>query len=152
MSFPQWLCEKLVNDSVDWTNQEQIRPLDLRQIITLHDSSQIKVMIDSAWDGFVTIAVQWDTFWNKEIFDYPGDSVVDWPILIIRIDGVTKISIADFQPTATQRAVSDIETNEEEIGFRTRLMDVCGGKIDFHHTGDFRLALFTSTGEPRAIK
>lgn len=153
MPFPQWLCDKLINDSVDWDTQKKIRPIDLRQIITLHDSNQIKVIIDSAWDGYITIAVRWDTFWNKEIFEYPGDSVEDWPVLVIRVDGVSQISISDFEPfSAAQRAVSDIETTEEEDGFRTRLMDVCGGKIDFLHAGDFRLALFTSTGEPRPIK
>jgi hypothetical protein len=125
----------------------------LRKIITLLDSSQIKMLIDSAWEGYITVAVQWDVFWNKEFFEYPGDSVEDWPLLLVRIDGVTGILISGFQPTTcNRRAVSDIETIEQEMGFKTTLTDVCGGRIDFFHTGDFRLALFSSAGEPKAIK
>jgi len=139
----QWLSDTLVNDSIDWQEIAPIDPLTLRSFVTLHDSSQIKVVIDSAWDGNIVIAVRWDTFWNKDILDYPGDNSADWPYLLIRIDGVSEIRISDFMPIGgTQRAVSDSESEKIDEGYRTRLMDVSGGKIDFLHSGPFRAAAF----------
>jgi hypothetical protein len=152
-TFPRWLSETLIGDTVNWFALPQIDPLALRQMITLHDSTQVKVLIDSAWDGYVMIAVRWDTYWNKDILEYPGDAVARWPFLIIQIEGVSKIEISDFAPIGgIQRTVSDIEPEKIEEQYRTRLMDVYGGKIDFTHTQGFRLALFSADGERLEIE
>ena len=152
-TFPQWLSDTLIADTINWTDIPMIDPSALRQLITLHDSSQVKVLIDSAWDGYVTIAVRWDTYWNKDILVYPGDRVEAWPFLIIQMEGVSKIEISDLSPiVGIQRAISDIDPEKIEGGYRTRLMDVCGGKIDFTHTEGFRLALFSADGNRLVIK
>ena len=148
LSLPTWLQATLFEGGIDWGAVESVDPLQFRQFVTLHDSCQVAVLIDSAVDGYIQVVVRWDTYWNKDILPYPSDDADDWPFLIIRIDGVSKIEISDFDPVATDnRAISDLEPEATPDGFRTRLMDVYGGKIDFDHTGQFRLALFSVTGE-----
>jgi len=153
LSLPTWLSGALFEDAIDWGAVDPVDPLQFRQFVTLHDSGQVAVLIDSAVDGYIQVVVRWDTYWNKDILPYPGDDADDWPFLIVRIDGVSKIEISDFDPVATDsRAISDLEPEKTPEGFRTRLMDVYGGKIDFDHTGQFRLALFSAAGERLTIK
>lgn len=153
LSLPSWIQGALFEDGINWEAVDTVDPLQFRQYVTLHDSFQVAVLIDSAVDGYIQIVVRWDTHWNKDILAYPGDDADDWPFLIIRIDGVSTIAISDFDPVATDsRAVSDLEPESTDTGFRTRLMDVYGGKIDFDHSGHFRLALFSAAGERLTIK
>ena len=105
---------------------------------TLHDSCWIGLYLQP---NFEAVALpRWDTFWTGGRVPYPGATVADWPLLLVRFERVYQVFTT--YPTAEERGafeglpetVSGAESARVSPGERESLLDTIlrapgGGRV-----------------------
>ena len=152
-AFPKWLGQRLIEDDFPWDKAWELEPEVFIEKITLHDSIWIRLVLDSAWENTVILVIQWDTFWNKDLANYPGDKVGIWPVLFIQVPKVANIECVDYDDIGeVQRTISDLETRRVQDNFVSEIMDVYGGKIILTHKGSFKVLCYDVEGQQIELK
>jgi hypothetical protein len=172
--YPNWLGQDLINDNFDW--QESLKttmPLFLAEY-TLHDSYWIGIYAQP--DRKTTAAIRFDTYWSNGRIFFPGSSVADWPILLVRFPRAYSIYLNGLEEGetisgATSDRVDSMRLEQmpehrilanprpgivkeyllDEDLHRTVFEDIYGGQVDIWHSAEVNLLCFNRQKESLSI-
>lgn len=145
--YPPWLAGDLLADSIPWDRAVQTTLSAFFADYTLHDSSWIGLTLDPVYDGGATAIIRWDTIWTDGRVPFPGSRVAEWPILLIRFAGVSRVEQAgyDRMPDAPSRGIDAATTTEDAVSdetparHRTVIEDHFGGALTLVHAPTVKL-------------
>jgi hypothetical protein len=151
--FPAWLYENLVENTLPWQEGRVMTLDEFHRQYTLHDSYWIGLFQDIAFGGEVTLAFQWDIFWQTKALQEKNDSVPaavsEWTFLFLLVSQVDRIDVLGYEPTEVlhQRIVGNAEWQAIDGISVLSVNDVFGGSVSVIYQGELRMLALTTDGK-----
>ena len=143
--YPIWLGQSVLNDDFQWSQSKLCSVQEFLEKYTLHDSIWVLIKHDVAYADEALIVIRWDSVWLPDEIAESSGVVQDWPILLIKLDGVDQISTLGYENIGgIQRGIASAEIESIDGKSIFTIYDHYGGSVDIVFDGTSRfLALNT---------
>jgi hypothetical protein len=134
--YPAWLGQSILWDEFPWEAARTCKVQEFLEQYTLHDSSWVTIYHDIAYENQATLVIQWDAVWLPDEIARSTSVVSDWPLLLIKVQGVRQISTLGYENIdGMPRGISTTEVEEIEDKFVFVIHDHFGGSVEIIFDG-----------------
>lgn len=150
--YPDWLYRNLVEDDLPWEASCSLTFDQFHAKYTLHDSYWIGVVYNPGLGDSITLCLHWDPVWLPDELSPATPFVAYWPVLSIRIEGVTELSIS--REKGTDFVSADVGASESIVVNGSNVLTIDGDTVDvmIRYTGIVRFLAMDQNREVLPLK
>lgn len=146
--YPPWLGQSLLNDDFEWEQAKLCSVQEFLEKYTLHDSEWVLIKHDVAYSNEAIIVIQWDSVWLPDEIAKSSGIVQDWPLLLIKLEGVDQISALGYKNIGgIQHGIAYAEIERLDGKNIVVIHDHYGGSVEIVFDGDSRFLALNAKKE-----
>jgi hypothetical protein len=149
--YPAWLGQSILWDEFPWEAARTCKVQEFLEQFTLHDSEWVTIYHDFAYENQSTLVIQWDAVWLPDEIAKSTSVVSDWPLLLIKLEGVKQISTLGHEKIGGTRGISTAEVEEVENKIVFVIHDHYGGSVEIVFDGAAHFLALNRNKQPLKV-